>query len=146
MRRFLLLFVFCLSLVIFLSVAINAEKAKETKKSTLDFGLSCDECHTTAEEYPTHLNGYSYCEDCHGSDVHPIHSFDCKTCHQNDPLTPFCHGAPPDVLVPTAKGLVCKACHENNLVSVHEANCQLCHQNVNEIHKKADIAGGVSDV
>lgn len=125
-----------------ISIAINSENAE---KLSLDFELSCSECHANAGMYLKHLDGYSYCEDCHGSDVHPIHSFNCTTCHQNEPLTPFCHGSDPDVVVPTAEGLICKACHESNLVVVH-GECQMCHQNINEIHKKADIIGGVGDV
>ncbi len=126
-------------LIIVISNTINAEN----EVSTLDFNLSCEECHANAYKYPKHLEGYSYCEECHGSDVHPIHSLDCKTCHQNEPITPFCHGADPDVVVPTSNGLICKACHQSNLVEVHESKCQLCHQNINEIHKEANVVGGV---
>ena len=149
MKRLFLFFILFSLVIILFSIAINAEKAEtETPKasqSSLEFSLSCDECHPNAEKYPPHLEGYSYCEDCHGGDVHPIHPFNCKTCHEEEPLTPFCHGAPPDTIVPTANGLVCKACHESNLVTLHP-DCQLCHQNINEIHKEADVAGGVSDV
>ncbi|MBO8182156.1 MAG: hypothetical protein H0Z28_05100 [Archaeoglobus sp.] len=164
--KFWSFFILLLVLIIF-SAVINAEKAgksigsaestgsiepteptgsiKPTEASELNFNLSCDECHANAALYPKHLQGYTYCEECHGGEVHTIHSFDCKTCHQNEPLTPFCHGADPDVLIPTANGLICKACHESNLISVHE-DCQLCHQNINEIHKNADVIGGVGDV
>lgn len=119
-------------------------KIKE-EKVTVNLNLSCLECHGKSEIYPKHVNGYTYCYNCHGSDVHPIHTFDCKTCHQNDPLTPLCHGPDPDVVIPTAEGVICKACHDGNLVVVHE-NCQDCHRGINEIHKKADVVGGVGNV
>jgi hypothetical protein len=128
-----------------ISFALGGEENKENLEKSY-YNLSCFECHENAKIYPKHLDGYSYCELCHGSDVHPIHSFDCKTCHQNEPLTPFCHGADPDVAVPVSDGVICKACHESNLVVVHEENCFSCHRNINEIHRNADVVGGVGDV
>lgn len=145
MRRhvFILILFFASLSVIWLAISSRGEVVE---KSISESNLSCSECHPNAKVYPVHIDGYSYCQQCHGSGVHSIHTFDCKTCHQNEPLTLFCHGADPDVFVPTADGVICKACHENNLVDVHENSCQTCHYNINEIHRKADIAGGVGDV
>ena len=134
-------------LIVFLILPVISALSGDSKGevSIQNSDLSCSDCHPNAEIYPKHINGYSYCEGCHGSDVHPIHSFDCKTCHQNEPLTPFCHGADPDVVVPVADGIICKACHDSNLVIVHK-DCQNCHQGINKIHSKADAVGGVRDV
>lgn len=145
MRRYVFILVFFFASIYLISLAIGGE-SEVVEKRAPESNLSCFECHANAKIYPTHIDGYSYCQQCHGSDVHPIHTFDCKTCHQNEPLTPFCHGAGPDVVVPTADGIICKVCHENNLVDVHKNSCQTCHYNINEIHKKADIAGGVDNV
>lgn len=129
-----------------ISLAISGSGDDKVEKESLNSNLSCFDCHSNAKNYPKHLDGYSYCGECHGSDVHPVHTFDCKTCHQNEPLTPLCHGADPDVVVPVSDGIACKTCHDSNLVVVHEENCQSCHQDINEIHRKADVVGGVGDV
>ncbi len=142
---FILVSIFVMLPVISLAISGSGDNNK-TENEVLGSDLSCFDCHSNARIYPKHLDGYSYCEECHGLDIHPIHTFDCKTCHQNEPLTPFCHGADPDVVVPVSDGIICKACHENNLVVVHEEDCQSCHQDINEIHRKADIVGGVDDV
>jgi len=140
--RKLLLLIFIPILFILPIFTINAEKS-------LDFNLNCTDCHANAEKYVDHVNGEKYCEECHGNDVHPIHSIDCKECHQTDPLTAFCHGSPPDTVIPTSNvsnDLICTACHSTNIIETHPIDCQYCHQNINEIHREADVVGGVDDV
>ncbi|MET1124141.1 MAG: hypothetical protein ABWW66_02605 [Archaeoglobaceae archaeon] len=102
------------------------------------YELNCLNCHTRADEYPSH--SFGICYDCHGADVHPIHSFDCRECHVEDPLTPLCHGAPPGVEIPKGE-VVCYTCHGSDAMVVH--SCQDCHADVLAIHSKADLAGGV---
>ena len=137
MRKVLLIFIPLL--FTFPIFTINAEKS-------LDFNLTCTECHKNANKYIKHVNGDKYCEECHGNEVHPIHSIDCKECHQTDPLTAFCHGSPPDTAISVSNDLICAACHSTNIIESHPIDCQHCHQNINEIHRGADVVGGVSDV
>ena len=131
MKKLVLIFV---PLLLTLPIFTNAEKS-------LDFNLECQDCHANAEKYVDHVNGEKYCEECHGNEIHPIHTIDCKKCHQTDPLTAFCHGAPPDVSITTSDGLICASCHSTNIIESHPIDCQYCHQNVNEIHREADVIG-----
>lgn len=105
--------------------------------------LNCTTCHINAKEYIKHINGLKYCRSCHGNDVHSMHLINCSRCHGKDPLTAFCHGSPPDITIPHSN---CSSCHDTNIIVIHPMSCQYCHKNVIELHRKADIVGGVGNV
>jgi hypothetical protein len=111
--------------------------------------IKCEICHTNPQNLTPHVNGGKYCINCHGSQVHNIHTgagtvnLDCQTCHGFPPKIPTvqkgegpghyivcenCHAAPPNNLMPSygnlvvihlSRGKYCTNCHGNDIGTIH---------------------------
>lgn len=108
-------------------------------EQTLDCGL----CHKEPETLIKHKLGGNYCSQCHGMDLHALHTVEngpeCETCHGNEEKIPqklpghtvvcdSCHGYP-DALSPSS----------GNLITIHIARgqtCDICHiQDIGSMHQ-----------
>lgn len=105
--------------------------------------IDCKVCHKNPETLFKHINGGSYCSECHGLDLHILHETEkgpeCKTCHGDN-------GKIPERL--PGHSIVCDSCHGypdalspgyGNLITIHVARghrCDTCHiQDIESLHK-----------
>jgi hypothetical protein len=113
--------------------------------------IKCELCHTDSQDIGLHLTGGKLCVNCHGNQVHSIHT----GAGTIDLKCDSCHGSTQKITIPTVeKGegpghfSVCEQCHApppdslkpsyGNLVTIHLSRgkyCTNCHgPDVAKIH------------
>lgn len=107
--------------------------------------INCTLCHEAPENLEKHRSGGRYCRDCHGAELHKLHTSDetvnltCQRCHIDNATVPrrlpghsiicdTCH-AYPDPLQPSygnlitihiKRGYTCDICHIQDIQSLHQ--------------------------
>ena len=127
------------------NISVTAQPITTAKNTT----IKCELCHTNPENISFHVNGGKLCINCHGSQVHDIHTgagtvnLDCKTCHGYPPTIPKvakgegpghysicerCHAPPPNntepsygnlIIIHMSRGKYCTNCHGTDIGVIH---------------------------